>query len=353
MITRTTHVPGLLKRILRMVAVTLAILAGGVDHAGAVDSPSCPDAKLFSGKLITDICWRCIFPIKVAGIPLGRSGDIPKKATNKSVCFCNDSLGIPMPGLTVGMWAPARIFEFVRKPGCSPTLNGITLPIADWRYWGTDGAGDFDNSDLVFYHYHSYAFPLLIILNLFFQENCVADGYFDFDLIMPSELDPTWNDEALSFFTQPEAAAVANPIAIAACVADAVASTAGDPIDELFWCSGTWSHLYPFAGYNGALGSLAENTSALHAKALAVGHRRGLMWNTMGSDALCGGYVDPMFPKSMYKYTMFFPVPHTKDAFVNGESDFRWGGQNRRIPATGEDTVYITWRWTDCCTSKQ
>ena len=30
----------------------------------------CPDAELFSGKLITDICWACLFPIRIAGLSI-------------------------------------------------------------------------------------------------------------------------------------------------------------------------------------------------------------------------------------------------------------------------------------------
>lgn len=37
----------------------------------------------------------------------------------------------------------------------------------------------------------------------------------------------------------------ANPIAVAACAADAVAATAGEPLDGMFWCAGSWG---PFRG---------------------------------------------------------------------------------------------------------
>ena len=44
----------------------------------------------------------------------------------------------------------------------------------------------------------------------------------------------------LAFYTNPEAAWLANPVALAACLADAAAASAGSPIDSLFWCAGTW-----------------------------------------------------------------------------------------------------------------
>ncbi len=64
-------------------------------------------------------------------------------------------------------------------------------------------------------HYHYYAFPLLVMLDLFIKQTCNADGYMDLDIMYMSELDPT-RTMMSSLFTNPEAAAVANPIAAAA-----------------------------------------------------------------------------------------------------------------------------------------
>ncbi|GHX89029.1 IncF plasmid conjugative transfer pilus assembly protein TraU [Vibrio cholerae] len=188
------------------------------------------------------------------------------------------------------------------------------------------------------------------MLDLFMDGNCNADGYMDFDLMYLSELDPTWLNDELAFFTQPEAAAVANPLAISACTADAASSTLGKPIDQLFWCAGSWGHLYPLSGHTLAFGSLAENTSHLAARAIAAQHRRGLARRTMGNSALCRPVIEPMLPKSQYKMSMFFPVPETESAHVIGESTMKWG-EWRTIPGAGEDALYILWRWQDCCNS--
>ena len=38
--------------------------------------PGCIDANIISGKLITDMCWDCIFPLRIGGVPMpGGSGD--------------------------------------------------------------------------------------------------------------------------------------------------------------------------------------------------------------------------------------------------------------------------------------
>jgi len=146
----------------------------------------------------------------------------------------------------------------------------------------------------------------------------------------------------------PEAALVANPLAIASCAADAASATVGTSIDEMFWCAGSWGHLYPLSGYNTAAGSLAENTSLLASRSLAAMHRRGLAWRTMGNDAMCTGRIDPMLPKSQYKMSMFFPISETATSHKIGATAAAWG-EWRKIPAVGEDAVYVAWRWLDCC----
>jgi len=122
----------------------------------------------------------------------------------------------------------------------------------------------------------------------------------------------------------------------------------------------------------------------LSARVLAALHRRGLAHKTYGDDALCGGTIYPMVPKQQYKMSMMFPVTEAKaekqqvekkDANGNtvmgangapemvekvvpgencchyiGESPFKWG-EWRNIPGTGEDFVYLIWRYTDCCLS--
>ena len=328
----------------RLFVVMLLIMFRGSVEA----SEGCPDARLLSEKLLTDICWSCLFPVRIAGFPMG-GGRVPDGAANKSLCLCQDNVGVSNPGLTTGMWVPARLIEVVRSAGCAPALSGVRLPVGGLkRQQGTHGSGDLDTGDVAFYHYHYYAFPLLSMLGLVMQGACFTNNYQDMDVMYLSELDPTWQNDELAFFTQPEAAFVANPLALAACSADVLAASGHEPIDSLFWCVGSWGHLYPMSGHTLASGSLAENTSHLAARAVAAQHRRLLARKTMGNGALCGGVLDPMFPKSQYKLTMFYPVPETQQGHVIGEPTFQWG-EWRMIPGSGEDTLYILWRWQDCC----
>lgn len=338
----------LVKAILATTFSLFASTAAIAQTGSEVSDPSCINAQVIGPKMITDICWTCIFPIRVAGVPIsGGGGSFPDDAVRTPVCACDDNLGVPRPGITTSMWEPFRLIEFQRTPGCSSVLNGAKFPF-DPIFRGNHSNGDRDHSDGSFMHYHYYAFPLMIMLDMFTGGECNAGGYVDLDLMYLSEVDPTWNNDELAFFTNPEAALVANPVAALACIPDAISSMAGKPIKELFWCAGSWGTVYPLSGnVNGGSGVL-NDSSLMSVKALAALHRRGLAWGTVGKDAMCGGIIKPVLPKDQYKFTMLHPVPETSSAHALGQSVMFWGA-GRTIPSVGEDPIYTIWRWKDCC----
>lgn len=335
--------------ILTLLLCMLTLFSASIFAADSVPSSksrTCPDAKLFSQKLITDICWNCLFPIRIMGAALG-GGNAPSRASKKALCACFDPLGVPEPGMGVGYWEPARLVEIVRQPGCSPSLGGISLPGSSRRGQGTPGHHKDNAADQGFYHYHYYAFPLLLMLDMFVPGGCFSDGMMDFDIMYLSELDPTWSNDQLAFFTNPEAAAVANLPAQSACVIDAASATAGKVTDQMWWCAGAWGSMYPLSGQALSTG-FANMTSLLSARAIGALHRRGLAHRTMGDDAMCDSKIDPMFTKSQYKFSMFFPVAEAQSSHVIGESVLKWG-HGRMIPGAGEDALYTVFRWNDCC----
>src|SRR3546814_7350625 len=110
-------------------AIASAMLAIGLSAAANAqsvgDDPLCVNAEVIGPKMITDICWSCIFPIRVAGVPIsGGDGVYPDDAVKQPVCACEDNLGVPRPGITTSMWEPFRLIEFQTTPGCSSVLNG-------------------------------------------------------------------------------------------------------------------------------------------------------------------------------------------------------------------------------------
>lgn len=333
-----------------MPTVLCLLLVAIPQSAAAADDAACSDAGVLSGKLLSHICWDCMFPIVVGGGAFGgSSGDVPDAAVDKSVCACKDNAGIYNPGVVKQMWEPARLVELVRQPGCSPTMGGSVMNVGnEMRFGGPGEGGDQSSSGKSFYHYHYFAFPLLLVMDLVSNAGCNADGYMDIDMMYMSELDPTWNESELAFYANPEAAIFANPVSISACTADAAAASAGEPMDSLFWCAGSWGQLYPLSGHASTAG-LPETTSRLAARALAAQHRRGLARATIGEEALCEAPIDVFLPKSQYKMTMFYPQPEADEAHVIGEATINWAA-GKTVPGTG-DAVYTIWRWKDCCMS--
>jgi conjugal transfer pilus assembly protein TraU len=309
-------------------------------------SPTCPDANVFD-SMMNELCWDCMYPIVIAGGKLG-SGEAPDAAwsTGETVCHCTDNQGIPEVGLATGLWEPTRLVELVRTPYCSPSLGGVRLK-DDSVQFGGHGAPHRE-SNKAFYQYHYFAFPAAVMLDLFVAGECNAGGYTDMDLIQISEIDPVWADDELAFYQNPEAAYVANPVAKAACMSDAVAANAGEPMEDMWWCAGGWGNLYPFTGNLSSFNSPPEDTNLLATRALAAQHRRGLAWQTMGEGASCTSQVAPTLPKTQYKWSQFYPVPEANNNHWIGETSFKWG-EWRNVPATGEDFVHLLWSWNDCC----
>ena len=332
----------------------VALFANPDANTGGADvNEGCSSNDVFSTKLITNICWDCVQPIRVVGVTISgdkRKDRIPETASNQPVCACEDGLGFPHPGITTQFWEPYRMVEFPRVAGCMKALNGTRFPFSK-TFIGTQGNGKSgDAKNGTFRHYHFYSFPAMVILDMFLPESCNPDGYVDVDIMFLSEIDPTWNNPTLAYFAMPENALLVSELAAVACIPDAVSATAKRPIQSLFWCAGTWGLIYPASGFDEG-SDIINSTSLETARLLTVLHRRGFVRRTVGKDAMCGGVVDPTLPKSMYQFTLFDPVPETDDAHVLGESPLTWGLM-KVIPAIGEDPSYIVWRWQDCCQTK-
>jgi conjugal transfer pilus assembly protein TraU len=363
------------RRLLGLLGV-MCLLAGPVlaqtEVIGTPAQAMCPNAHLWGTSLITNICWTCLFPMKIMGsVQLG-SGSVPSGSSDEKVCICSGSDGVPSIGFALGAWEPEALVELVRQPYCSPSLEGVRIRNS-FKLWGMKDGSDGGSSSNQFLNYHYFSFPLYEILSLLITPECNAGGFTDFDLLYVSEIDPTWSEDELAIFTQPEVAIASNPLLQAECPADCAAATTATPIDNLWWCVGCWGNLYPFVGNVPSGGSPPRVSSLLASRALAALHRRGLAWRTTGDDVLCGGVIDPMIPKSQYKMSMLFPVPEASSLVqapnggANTDTDiphtYNWSGtcchnigvptflwgEWRNIPSAGEDFVYLLWRWTDCC----
>ena len=301
---------------------------------------ACPDANIFSERLITGVCWNCFFPFRLFGTTKG-DGTIPSGAAKEVVCSCPTPTGIPDVGLVSGFFNPLRAVEIVREPYCSPTLGGIRVNDGYFNQ-GTQRAYEGDGvEEGGFYHYHYLAFPIFAMLELFDIPACNEDGFDDFDVLYLSELDVTWNDELLGFLLIPETLIFANPFAQIAMTVDCVASSLGHTINSMFFSAGCWGSMYPFSGYTNS-SSVVEGTSLLTARAMAALHRRGFAKQTMGRDALCGAYYMPTISKNTYRFSMLYPIPESSgpiEGTNNNVADGDVGDGNGEQGTVGEDTA--------------
>ena len=285
----------MLKRILILGAISIFAL-GTTQTTYAVEAEvsnaqtaedggiTCRNAGVFSTRLINNVCWSCMFPIKVAGITVsgGKSKDrIPDGASKaKGLCVCYDNLGVGIPGIPSSFWEPYRLAEYVRPSGCSQVLLGKRFPFDRLNRGRAELNAMSDQKNGLkggaFFHYHYYSFPVASMLSMYMPENC-NPGYFnDLDVMYLSEVDPTWQHDELAFFTNPESALFANPLTAISCIPDAFATMVDDTFNKLWWCAGSWGTILPPAG-NIALGTSTLNATSMELKRmLYVLHRRGI-----------------------------------------------------------------------------
>jgi len=306
---------------------------------------------------ITDVCWTCLFPITLGGVPLvpPAGGSLPDAQPNPSspVCACPKGI-ILIPGLTLAYWEPIALVDVTRYPFCMVNMGGIQLNMGtNYGLGKAETANPNQNSS--FYYVHWYKYPLIYWLNILTEALCLEKG--DFDIAYLTELDPTWKDDELTFILNPEATLFANPVAQMACAADAAAAAAALPIDTLFWCAGAQGTMYPMNGH------VQEHVGGVQASTLMAErmtykmHREGLVWDSTGRTTppfhqeLCNQTPAAIIPKSRYRYQMVYPLPAT--TYPNGCQPFGhttavWGA-GREFPYKGEDFGYLIWRKRNCC----
>lgn len=309
-------------------------------------------AKTCSGRFvnpITEICWSCLFPITIGPVNINRSGREDTSNPHQFPCWCPRP-PIPglLPGVPVGFWEPSRLVDVTRTPFCMINMGGLQLGKSTVGY-GTHGTKGTGTTKQSFYQIHWYVYPVIYWLELLVDFLCLEQQSFDVAYI--TELDPLWNADELSFILNPEAALFGNPIAQAACSADCAATSAGFPMDALFWCGGCQGSLYPFTGNNTAHIGGVQASLLLTQRMMAKLHRELLLWGTSGSQALCQKYPMPVIKKTQYKTQMTYPRPTTRGPMACnplGRSEVIWGS-GREFPYKGEDFGYLIWRKRNCC----
>jgi conjugal transfer pilus assembly protein TraU len=330
-----------------------SLLAGCILILPAWAGPTCP------GKFpnpITDICWSCMLPLTLGGAKLF-SMDQEDNGSNPggsnpggAICGCANP---PRVGISIGFWEPVRIAEVVRHPYCFPTLGGLSLDLGIHAPAHGRGKGTHDSHGSSFYQAHWYTFPVLYLLEVLLESDCLEPGGLDIAYI--TEVDPLWNESELTFILNPDVALFANPATQAVCAADCVAATAGFPLSELYWCAGCQGSMYPLNGNVAAHIGGVQASTLIAQRMTAKMHRELLVWGASGNRGRCGYYPQPLMDKRNYKMTMLHPVPQTdkidgKCCQPYGRTTALWGA-GKSFPYRGEDFSYLIFRKRNCCAS--
>jgi conjugal transfer pilus assembly protein TraU len=343
-----------------LLAAALVMMIGyGSEWANAwdPDQPSLTCQSAFP-DLFGDICWKCIFPIRIGGRII-LDDDMPDNVDTQNpddwnpseyLCTCSHR----DIGIYLSFWEPARVIEVVQKPNCFPFLFGLDLGDS-LNIYGAAGTRDGSMGkpgEKSFYNVHYISFPLLAILDIITGDYC-TDYLSDIALLWFSEIDPTWNDDELALYINPEASLYANPTAQALCPVDCAVASSSFPLNSLFWCAGCWGNMYPLTGNSGLTGSPVRQTSLLASRLLTKLARNlvpPIEYDTSGPYSKCGGIYRPILKKSQYKFSTLFPVSETEGRCCHtlGSSTFIWG-DHRNIPGTGEFQIYLMWRKRNCC----
>lgn len=292
---------------------------------------------------ITEICWKCIFPIHLGGINV-TPGHKESTSYRTSLCAC---AGLPPKiGAPLAFWEPIGLIEITRTPYKCHVLGGISLGDASIKQRGAiSHVGDSGRHS--FYNVHYYKFPILTWLGLLPGFACLEKGA-DIDIAYISELDPLWNDDEWSQVLNPEAHLFGGPLAQTACIADCAATSLDITSDKLFWCAGCAGSLYPLMGHiSHHVGGIQASHLLAH-RLLAKMHSLGMISGHEDND-FCDKKLLMRIKKTIYKTQLVHPIANAQGPCNPlGKSDILWGA-GKTYPYGGEDFVYLVWKKKHCC----
>jgi conjugal transfer pilus assembly protein TraU len=310
----------------------------------------CPLGKdMFGMTAITKTCYSCMFPIRIAGVPVvnGPMPDINGQAaaTSAPICICP----IPFPpyvriGITASYFLPDRIAEVVKDPGCFPNL-GIQIP-ANLMIAGDSTEAEGHDKHLKMQS-HLIAFNFLELIGLATDVLCLESP--SFDVLYITEFDPLWQSDGLSAFLNPEAIMFGNPFANLACIPDSISTSVFTPIDPLFWCLGSHGNAYPLAGSTDNTKDYTEGALTMAEKLVYKLHRELILWDESGKYNYCTKMPAPVWTKSNYRFQIITPIPHFIGQTV-GQTGMVWSfGKNPPVPGTNDNFGFVLFKKRGCC----
>ena len=306
-----------------------------------VNVKACVPNPTATAQIIATMCHSCVFPLSVGGVQLIQ-GVMPDPSTivSSPICVCNDPF--PRIGIPVSFFEPSRIIEVVSVPFCFSSL-GIPAP-PNPALSGTKPSGGTSTKN-TFMQVHYMIFPVYALMEIATDFVCLQVSATDYAYI--SEVDPTWQDDTLAAFLNPEALLFGNPISNLACIADSVSSSVYFPLDPLFWCMGSWGNAYPLTGHKDTSGDFIQDTAAIAARMIYKLHRELVLWGSWGQAGLCGYYPMPIWRKTPYRLQPILPIPHPI-GIVIGQTGLVWS-MFKNIPMSFDNFAYMLFKKRECC----
>ena len=340
------------KKTLIILSFFVVIFFGSANSSYAL-SAGCDASPASLTQILTESLTTLynIFPIDIGGVDImpfkqgvpGNDicGHIP-------VCVCLTPL--PRVGIQVSFWEPVLDIETVKSPFCFPAL-GVSLSGISSFFNPGRNASMGNGREGVAANIHLIDYPVFALAQIILTGDSCPDGLESaLNVNYISELDPTWRDDETSVILNPESLLVANPIAQLACIADSVASSAGYPIDALFWCQGDWGNTYPQSAEKGDEG-LVTGAWGLASRGLfkACTVPLFLLWNTSSCGAECGPLPLPMWKKSQFGIYEAFPSLWPFRTAI-GQTGMVWDhSMNPPIPLNDDNFDFFVYQHINCC----
>jgi conjugal transfer pilus assembly protein TraU len=252
-------------------------------------------------------------------------------------------------GTLVTFWEPVAIIETVKDPYCMMTdgenkAEGLEQPLAPGFKGGTHSDTGAQEDHSVFAQLH-ISFPWYIETAIAENDARCHESSRGNPLEYASEDDPAWNEDSIAATAYPETALFATAEMQMACMADAVSSQAGLPIDVLYWCMGAWGSTYPMSGHVNNDEYVTGNIAAA-ARGIYIAGRTGRILDTASN--YCAAAPMPLWIKS---YFMLQPVrPTRRDILIPiGLSPMVWSPELNPQQPCMDNFAWVLWRKRWCC----
>jgi len=286
-----------------------------------------------------------VLPIKFAGITLLKgSSEDPNDGSNKPLCICK--VPFPRVGLTLSFHEPLAVAEVTNIPNCSPIIGG-SLPLNVGAGQSFQSINKQNTQNTESYQVNYVRYPLFYYTRMLVDVACMTrDRSIDYGYL--TTIDPLWQNDQWSAIINPDAYLVANQFAQYACIADAVASQMGYPLDPLYWCQGSWNQTFPLTKATSGVTS-PETAMGITSRILFKLHRQFMLWGTAGKEGICQFYPMPIMRKSQYSIYPLYPLLSHRNRVPIGRTGMIWG-VGQEVPfANSHNWVIMIYRKRNCC----